>query len=115
MYEGRRLSRCRYAVLCLVCRNCIVIAGKTPGRSPRGGACSTRRLALAATHDIQAHARERKGSQQPEGVQISQHHNMALRRNEHADRNNNSEEYREMRRSPQFITLLDKPREELHA
>ena len=92
-----------------------MIPGKTPGRRPRGGSCGTSRLTLTPTHNIQADAGERKGSQQPEGVQVSQHRNMALRRDEHADGNYNGEQNREMRCSPQRIALLDKLRKELHA
>src|SRR5690348_7485964 len=115
MDEGGGLRRWSGVLRRFVCGKRIVIAGKTPGLRPGGGACRTRRLALAAAHNIQPGAREREGSQQPEGVQVTQHRNMALGCNEYADGNGNGQQKREMRRSPQRIALLDKLREELHA
>lgn len=89
------------------------------GASLAGTESSCQRTPLVeerkAAHNIQTSARERKGSQQPEGVQVSQHRQMALRRDKHDDGNGNGEQQSEMWCSPQPIALLDKRRKELHA
>src|SRR5450755_1161023 len=95
--DGSRLGCCRCA---LMCRSCIVAFRKTSDQRLRGNVLGMRRLALTITDNIQAHAGQRKGSQQPKGVQISKNYDSAMYHDKHTDGYSNGEENREMRRAP---------------